>query len=524
MGTYLNPGNGRFQDTLNSEIYVDKTGLITFTNRKVSTEQKFICISRPRRFGKSLTANMLVAYYGRGCDSHAQFDGLAVANDVNYEKHINKYNTVRLDISFFIKEDISVKTGLKNIENEVTGELKKEYPEINFEKNSLISVLETIYRETKDKFVFVLDEWDNPFRERKFDKKGQRAYLRYLKELFKDQEYIALAYMTGILPIKKYGTQSFLNMFMEISMTNADPVQEFVGFTEKEVRRLCDEHHKSYDNITKWYNGYLVNGISVFNPNSVVCAMLASGNDFVRYWTSTETFEDLEAYIRTNTFEVQDMLVDLLAGKSVKVRIGTYQNDMVTFKSYNDVFTLLIHLGYLSYDSATKEVTIPNREITECFEESVEDAGLGNLNKTIIDSRNVLDATLRGDGATVAKLVEKIHCTETANVDYNKEVSLKYVIKHAYLAATDYYSIVSEMPAGKGIADVAFIPLTGNPGYPPMVIELKVRGPVNGAMKQILEKKYDDFLPGFEGDMILVGIHYDRKKKTHTCQIMRISK
>ncbi|MCD8200550.1 MAG: AAA family ATPase [Clostridia bacterium] len=528
MGTCLNPGNGKFQESLNSPIYVDKTGLIGYTNSILSSKKKYICVSRPRRFGKTMAAEMLTAYYGRGCDSHAQFERFKLSENPDYETHINKYNVIQVSVSGYMKScpsDCSVKEVLDRLYSKLTTEIEEEYPGIVPGKDDTFpDYLDKVYNKTDIRFVFVIDEWDAVFRDRKEDKAGQKEYLDRLEALFKDREYIALVYMTGILPIKKYGTHSALNMFTEISMTNASPLQEYMGFTEDEVMDLCEKHGKPYGKIKKWYDGYKVNGLSIYNPNSVICSMLSGEVRFKGYWTDTETYDALKIYIDTNTYGVQDILGDLLHNKSVKVDTSKFTNDMTTFESYHDVLTLLIHLGYLTYDKKTKKAKIPNYEIREQFVDTIGGMGLGNVDRAFKSSKELLAATYAGDCRKVESILEKIHEEETSIIQYNNENSLAFVIRIAYNAAKDFYSIKAEVPAGKGFADLTFFPIADIAAHPPMVIELKAEGAEGGAMKQILEKNYGNVLPGYHGDVILVGIHYNDFTKAHTCEIRRDTK
>ncbi|MCD8201485.1 MAG: AAA family ATPase [Clostridia bacterium] len=522
MNDYLNPGNGSFQEHLDRKIYVDKTGLIKYTNECITYKDKFLCVSRPRRFGKSHAADMLTAYYGRGCDSHTQFNGLEISKDDTYEEYINKYNVVHCIMTQLLSNGMRIEEGLADFKANLIDELTSIYPDITFNGNNLIKMFKAVYDKTMVQFVFIFDEWDCVFRERKEDTEGQKSYLDFLRDLLKDQQYVALAYMTGILPIRKYGTHSALNMFKEISMTGADPVQEYMGFTEDEVKKLCDEHGKSFKGIKSWYNGYTIDGVAIYNPYAVYNAVL-SNLPPKGYWTATETYEALNVYIRTNTYGVQDVLSELLEGKSVKVDIGSFSNDMVTFESRDDVLTLLIHLGYLSYNSKTKKVKIPNREIKEQFKISLKNIGLGAYDEIKLQSEAILEATLKGDAETVAKRVQRVHRMRSSKLEYNKELSLKTAIQFAYIAAENHYNAFLELSAGDGFADVGYVPINSkNPNYPPMIVELKVDKSAEGAIEQALDKEYFDFLHSYHGDVVVVGINYDEDTKQHTCEIKRV--
>ncbi|MCI9339492.1 MAG: AAA family ATPase [Dorea sp.] len=374
MGIYLNPGNRSFQMSLNSKIYVDKSNLIAYTNSVINTEQRFVCVSRPRRFGKSVTATMLSAYYGQSADS-ALFEHLAVATNDSYKEHLNQYNVIFLNIQQFLSRTHDITAMQSLISDYLIRELTHTYTDINFFNDSdLTGCLLDIFAETNIPFVFIIDEWDCIFREYKNDTHSQRLYLDFIRNLLKDQPYVALAYMTGILPIKKYGTHSALNMFDEFSMTNPGPLASFVGFTDQEVKKLCNDHQMDYEEMRRTYDGYCFEGTThVYSPRSVVSAILTHSYD--NFWNKTETFAALRDYIILNFKGLRDIVTELLAGARKKINTTTFTNDMTTFSSADDVLTLLIHLGYLGYDFKTKEVFIPNSEIFSEFCNAVESAG-----------------------------------------------------------------------------------------------------------------------------------------------------
>ena len=378
MGIYLNPGNKSFQISLNSKIYVDKSNLIAYTNSVINTEQRFVCVSRPRRFGKSMAASMLAAYYGLGTDS-GQFEHLAIAKGESYREHLNQYNVIFLNVQQFLSQTENIATLKELIEKTLLWELLDEYSNLNyFNTSSLTSVLQTISSKMSTDFIFINDEWDCIFREYKNDTESQRLYLDFIRNLLKDQPYVALAYMTGILPIKKYGTHSALNMFDEFSMTNPGPLAPFVGFTDQEVQNLCAEFQMDYEEIKRMYDGYCFEGTThVYSPRSVVSALLTRSYD--NFWNKTETFEALRDYIILNFKGLQDIITELLAGARKKINTATFTNDMAAFSSADDVLTLLVHLGYLGYDYKTKEIFIPNSEIASEFCNAVESAGWDNI-------------------------------------------------------------------------------------------------------------------------------------------------
>lgn len=516
MGIYLNPDNTDFQEALNSEIYVDKTELIRHTNSKIRTTNKYICVSRPRRFGKSMAGDMLVAYYSRGCDSKEMFSQYKISSDPNFEKYLNKYNVIHINMLDFVGEKRHISESLDYLSKRLIHEIKKENGDVDcFDWNDLMSVLAEVFNEKRVPFIFIIDEWDCIFREYKNDTEGQIQYLDFLRRILKDQSYVALAYMTGILPIKKYGKHSALNMFTEIAMTNAAPIQEFTGFTENEVRRLCDEYKKDFNEVKRWYDGYTVDGESIYNPKSVVEALTRGA--FRNYWTATENYEALEEFIFRNEDGLRDTVIKLLAGEKKKIDPSTFNNDMVTFNSQDDVLTLLVHLGYLTFDSETYEVAIPNYEVSEQFASMIRNKDWAEVSKSLKVSDELLQATLNCDAEKVAQLVSDSHSENTSILQYNDENSLACVLSIAYYSARKDYILHRELATGKGFADLVFIPRIGRT-LPALIIELKKGHSAEEAVQQIKDNNYLHKVSEHSSDVIFVGINYD-EKKGHTCII-----
>ena len=520
MGILLNPDNIDFQEALNSEIYVDKTELILYTNKVLRTEQKYICVSRPRRFGKSMAANMLTAYYSRGCDSREMFSKYKIAKADSFEKHLNKYNVIHINMVNFLSHGNSMTEVISYLERRLIHELKREYSDVDcFDWNDLISVLEDIFAEKKTPFVFIIDEWDCIFRRHKEDSDSQTIYLDFLRNLLKNKSYVALAYMTGILPIKKYGEHSAINVFYEYSMTDAKPISEFTGFTESEVKSLCEKYNKPFEQMKRWYDGYCLDGISIYNPKSVVESILR--DNFGNYWTKTETYEALKIYVQTNFDGLRDKVVKLIAGEKVAINPDKFQNDMTTFNSADDVLTLLVHLGYLTYND--NMAWVPNSEVAQEFINSIEDGGWEEVMRSVRASDELLKATLACDEEKVAELIEQSHQDNTSILKYNDENSLSCVLSLAYYSARKSYIIERELPAGKGFADLVFKPRSNN-SNPAMIVELKYDGSAESAIEQIKEKQYTDCLKDYSGDVLLVGINYDKESKKHSCKIERAKK
>ena len=361
MGIYLNPGNDLFYSTVTySEIYVDKTMLISFTYKCLFGENKEICVSRPRRFGKSMAENMLTAYYSKGCDSRELFSKFQIAQTPDFEKHLNRYNVIHIDMQKFLGRTKNVHEMLDFLQKRVIKELIQTFSGIEPEETSLIIALEDLYGLCEEKFIFIIDEWDSIFRVHRDNATAQKEYLDFLRYLLKGQPYVALAYMTGILPIKKYGQHSALNMFDEYAMTNQKRLAAFTGFTEEEVQQLCERYHMSFEQTKDWYDGYNVNGVSIYNPRSVTSAMM--NGIFDSCWTQTETYEALKMYIVRNENGLRDKIIRMIAGEHISIYTKTFQNDTCTFETADDILTLLVHLGYQTYDFDTKTAWIPNKE------------------------------------------------------------------------------------------------------------------------------------------------------------------
>ena len=388
----------------------------------------------------------------------------------------------------------------------------------------MAAALREIFVETGRQFIFLIDEWDCVMRERQESEAMQKQYLDFLRDLLKDQPYVALAYVTGILPVKKYGQHSALNMFWEYSMTNQKMLEEYTGFTEEEVKELCGRYDMDFEEISSWYDGYrFKNYKHIYNPKSVVEAMTC--RDCSNYWTSTETYEALKIYMEMDFDGLRAEIVQMLGGGRVRVNTRSFQNDMRNFNTKDDVLTLLIHLGYLGYDSNEKEAFIPNKEIIEEFENAMSVGGWPNVMNVLKASEKLLEDTLRGDAESVAKELDKAHSEVASILTYNDENSLGCAIGLAYYSARKDYKLIRELPAGKGFADIAFLPLP-HTNKPAMVVELKYDRSVSTAIQQIKDRQYMQALEGYTGEILLVGVNYnkDNPDKPHSCVIERVEK
>lgn len=523
MGLYLNPGNEAFRQAVTDDIYIDKTKLIALINQRINRSRvKYICVSRPRRFGKSMAADMLAAYYGKGCDSGQLFAGRKIEREESFLTHLNRHNVIRLDIQRFLFDESHLDIFIDKIQEVVIRELEAEYGGCFVaDQYGLPGVLGQIYAHTKEGFIFIIDEWDCVFRFAKERQEIQKAYLDFLRGLFKGAEYVELAYMTGILPVKKYGEHSAINIFKEYSMLNPGPFAEYFGFTEEEVKSLCRKYGIDYGKTGEWYDGYLIGDFHIYNPQAVT--ELMDSGAFRSYWTGTETYEALKIYIDMNFDGLKESVIGMLSNVRCGIDPSTCQNDMTTFKSRDDVLTLLLHLGYLSFDEKTSKVFIPNQEIAREFMRSVKAGGWDGLVQALKRSEGLLQRTWELDREAVAQGVAAIHNETASMLQYNNENSLTCTVLMAYYSAKTYYmNPLLELPSGKGFADVVYLPKR-DMDRPALVVEMKWNQTAKGAIAQIKDKQYINWLEGYTGKILLVGISYD-KKKDHTCVIEEYKK
>ena len=528
MGVFVNPGNEAFAVALNSEIYVDKTELLTYTNKVMNTLQGYICNSRPRRFGKSITANMLTAYYSKGCSSREMFSNLGISKAEGFEKHLNQYDVLHWDIQWCMEPAGGPEKIVSYISEQTISELKEYYPHILPEKiRSLPESLSRINAATGTKFIVIIDEWDVLIRDEASDVRTQEEYINFLRAMFKGTEptkYIQLAYLTGILPVKKEKTQSALNNFKDYSMLHAGPIAPYVGFTEAEVQKLCEEYGHEFEKVKRWYDGYQIGTYHVYNPNAVVNLMLEG--EFQSYWSGTASYEAIVPLINMDFDGLRGAVIEMLSGDHVPIDITSFQNDTVSFANKDDVLTYLIHLGYLAYDRTFKTAFIPNEEIRQEMILATKRKKWNELISFQKESEQLLRDTLQMDGDAVAKEIEKIHREYVSVIQYNNENSLSSVLSIAYLSAMQYYfKPIREFPAGREFADFVFIPKPEfQKFYPALVVELKWNKDVKTALDQIKDRKYPDSVACYAGELLLVGINYNEKTKEHECRIEKYEK
>ena len=536
MGTYINRGNSEFRDIVTHE-YVDKSSLIPLINATLNSESRYSCVTRCRRFGKSMAAKMLCAYYDKSCDSRELFVGLKAEQDRSFETYLNRYSVLYLDVTSFTARPELRKNIVWTIQERIMNELKEMFPDVKYPDNSdLMDVLSSIHQSTGEKFFFIIDEWDAICREfpQRQKMKGDPEtvsptildeYVMLLRRLFKTQDsdrVFAGAYLTGILPIKKYNTESALNNFREYSMIRPGKMSSALGFTHEEVETICQKHGMDMKEMERWYDGYRIGKASrMFNPYSVMRAI--DEEEYRSYWTTTGAYDSVITYIQMNFDGLKDDIIKMLSGEPVYVNTTKFQNDMRVVNSKNDVFTVLIHLGYLAYDNDKKQCYVPNKEVADEFLNAVEDTSWSRLVGVITASQDLLDATLAGNEQAVALAIDQAHDEHTSILAYNDENCLACVLTVAYIWARNEYVIHREYATGKGYADLVMIPLR-NVAKPALVIELKFNHTADTAIDQIKRKEYPTKMAEYSGDILLVGVNYDKETKLHTCKIERYTK
>lgn len=536
MGIYINKGNESFLGAVRSK-YVDKTGMIGIINNTLNTERRYTCVTRCRRFGKTMAADMLCAYYDKSCDSHALFDGLAISQpdkvingkqeDKQYEKHLNKYPVIGVDITDFITKYKDSSKIVEIIQKALTDDILSVYSGIERnEDDDLMDVLIKIADKTGEQFIMVIDEWDAICRE--YEKKTEviDEYVTLLRRLFKggnSKKVFAGVYMTGILPIKKYKTQSALNNFREYSVVEPGKFDKYFGFTPEEIEKLIENEDISSEELKTWYDGYSIGReTSIYNPYSVMEAI--ERGKCGSFWSKTGAYDSILTYIKMNFESLKDDIIKMLAGGRCKVNTTKFQNDLSIINSKDDVLTVLIHLGYLSFNDDKSECYIPNKEVRIEMTNAVEATEWKRLTDALAASEKLLEATLSGNQEAVAHGIELAHDSNTSILSYNDENSLACVLSIAYYHAMNDYIIHRELASGKGFADLVFIPRR-NVDKPAIVVELKYDKNVETAIDQIKRKNYPQIIAEYTGEILLVGINYDKdgpEGKKHTCVIERL--
>ncbi len=526
MGIYLNPNAEAFKEDKNTDIYIDKSLVLIELNKLLGSREKFVCMSRARRFGKSMVGNMISAYYSKGCDTKEIFSKMKIGGVPGYEENLNKFNVIKLDLNGWYQRSLIEENRtdvIKYIQEEVLEEFRETFPSIEFKQGTSIATnIQKVYGKTGEKFIIIIDEYDVLVRERVAEKVFD-SYLQFLNSLFKDttlRPAIALAYITGILPIVRDKVQSKLNEFREYTMLRPRQFADAVGFTHEEVEDLCNEHGIDVNECARWYDGYKMSEtVNIYNPLSVVTAI--QDKNFGSYWSATSTFEVLKDYIVLDFEGIRKDITDMISGNSVPVEVLEFRNTMDNINTKDNVFTYLLHLGYLTYNANDKTCRIPNEEVRQEWVSAIKyDANYSKLMSIINTSKKLLDDTINGNEEAVANALDAAHTEVTNNLTYNDEHCFQSAICLAYFYANTRYTLVKELPTGKGYADLALIPFL--PNIPAMVIELKHNKSSETALQQIKDKRYDDALKHYRGDLLFVGINYDEKTKKHECKIEKL--
>ncbi|MCR5791288.1 MAG: ATP-binding protein [Lachnospiraceae bacterium] len=553
MGTYVNPKSESMESAVNSEIYVDKTGLLRILNASIGTERRCFAVSRARRFGKSMAAGMIDAYYSRGCDSKELFEPYEIAKDPDFEKYLNKFNVLHFDVASFLNDRGGVSETINRMDADLLEDMLLEFPYLKeLSPRTAAKAVSAVYRREGIRFVVIIDEYDCIIRDAADNEELIREYLRYLRGFFKTEEskqFLAIGYITGILPIKKVNGESALNNFMEYTMTDPKELQTFFGFTQEEINGLCERYERNHEDIRDWYDGYYMYGPApeteseegednadgsvrefegsyqrlkhMYNPNSTVDAFMK--RKLSSYWKNTGSFASLRDFITLNYAGLKDDVVSMLSGERVPVSILGFQNDVTQFRTKDDVLTCLIHMGYLGYDAYNQETFIPNREVAEVFESAIITGDWDDVGDALRRSRELLRAVYNGDEEKVAKVIAESHQDYASIINYHDENSLATAIMMSfYTARADYY-VKRELPAGRGFADIVFIPkMIGRAKpIPAMIVELKWNRSAKAAIKQIKDRTYTGALSDYHGELILVGINYTKKTGKYTCRIER---
>lgn len=525
----------RYRAVLNSPYFVDKTLLLEELIPLLCQEQRFVCITRPCRFGKTVMANMIGAFFQKGADSCDIFDNLLIAGKEDYKNHLNRHNVIFIDFSEMPENCSSYSQYISRILSGLKQDLSNAFPELDIDKEkSVWDILTAVFEKNGQKFIFIMDEWDAVFHMSFITEDNRKEYLQFLKLLLKSKSYVELAYITGILPIAKYSSGSELNMFQEYDMATKIRYSEYFGFLDSEIDMLYERYTKNTVNpritrqeLKEWYDGYhTASGERLYNPRSVVCAL--SDGQLASYWTSSGPYDEFFYYIRNDLEHIRDDLALMVCGESVDARIGEFAAFSMDLKTKNQIYSAMVVYGLLTYDDG--RVLIPNRELMLKYDELLQtEDSLGYVYRLAARSEQMLKATLAGDTDTMAEVLEYVHDTEIPVLSYNHETELAAVVNLVYLAARDRYRVEREDKAGKGFVDFIFYPLRRND--PCMILELKVDHTPEEAIHQIKEKKYISRfsgklgeLPQYTGRILAVGIGYKKKTKQHLCAVEELQR
>ena len=526
MSLHLNKNNDKFKEYKSARIFIDKSNLIKECNSLFGTSDKYMCITRPRRFGKTMALFMLNAYYSKGCDSAALFDKLNIASDSSYLEHLNKHNVIWIDIAILYTVLNDKTVFVKKLKEFIYLDLKNNFKNVDLECDLtdgtfLANSIKKINSELNERFIFLIDEWDVIYREQEYNNKLCDEYTEFLRNLFKSSDVsscIDLVYMTGILPIRRYSTQSTLNMFTEYNMLDSFPIESYVGFTEDEVIELCNKYNRDFNEIKSWYNGYNLNGVSLYNPKSVVEAVLRGECD--DYWVQTSAIEAVTNYMNYDNGELKDIICKMLLGNKVEIDVTEFENDLTKVDSADSALTVLIHLGYLAYDKKLKVCYIPNYEIKKEFERALKKLNWKEIYNPISNSKKLYEETLKGNVEFINKTLDENHKDLAGPFNKNKEDILGVIVEISYYNVKQFYNIKKEDTSILGRSDLSFIPYDNC--HIPFIVELKINSTPDDAIAQIKEKSYFNSLGSYHGKVLLLGISYDEKTLKHSSKVLII--
>ena len=505
-------------------FYVDKTLLIAKMNSFLGFKERYKCITRPRRFGKTINAMMLATYYCKNLDARHIFDRYKIRDSRTYLEHLNKHNVIFMSFNRGDGTFKSYDEFIRFFRGGLIEDLKELLPTLD-ESKPISSIFEDVYDETNNKFIFIIDEWDAIFNNELYTEDDRKNFLRFLTDLLKDNAYVELAYMTGVLPIAKHSGKSTINMFLEYSAVNDNVFENYFGFTQEEVEKLCNkqevedgEKKIELKKLEEWYNGYYTHdGRKVYSPRSVICALINKHCD--SYWTNTGPMEDIVDCIQGNVDKIRDDILKMLQGDSIKIKLSLFSTEKMEFKSREQILSAMTILGFLSYHKGA--LTIPNRELKMKFADSLKNKKFGKFAEIVRNSNEMLNATLDRDTETMAQLLREAHSIYTPVLKYNDENSLACVITIVYLSALDDYVVSREEKSGEGFADFIFYP--ENKSDTSFIIELKVNKSADVAVQQIKDRNYLQRLKNYTGEKLAIGIAYNSKTKEHEIKIEELS-
>jgi len=506
--------NNSFTKAANDEYFVDKSELIEKINKLIGSSSQFLCITRPRRFGKTLNAMMLESYYSKNANFKNLFDKLNISKSDTYLTHLNKHNVVYLNFSNPLNKSENYNEFIDGFYNQIVNDLEELY-KVNIDRNiTLGKIFEDISSQTGEGFIFIIDEWDFIFNNNLFSKEERDKYLLFLKDLLKDRPYVELCYMTGVIPIAKYSTGSALNMFKEYTFLTDNIYYKYFGFTTEEVENICNQQNKiTMKDLKEWYDGYKIQNIDIYNPRSVICAL--SDGICQSYWTNTGPMDEIIYHINQNIEEVKNDVVQMVSNIPVEIRLKGYSAEQLTLETRNQILSAMTVYGFLTYHDETLE--IPNKELMIKFDDALEDKSMNEVSKLVLRSDEMLKATIRQDVDKMAEIIQEAHDINIPIIQYNDENSLACVISLVYLSARSKYKIIREMPAGIGFADFIFFPK--DMSKPAFIIELKYNSTAQKALDQIFDKRYDLALKDYTGLKLAIGISYDSNLKNHSISI-----